>query len=96
MGYILPIQNYQSQNDHERVIQAKTDPDPIPVDRLYPKRIELSYATTTHQEGLLDENLDEKGSLDHLDKAYNMVISDQMKDVYAKLTGIGGQINAYV
>ncbi|WP_440894929.1 hypothetical protein ACS127_10155 [Amphibacillus sp. Q70] len=94
MGYILPIQNYQSQYYHERVTQPERDP--IPIDRLYPKRIASSYHVPTNQERLLAQ--DDDGYINQNDayNRYRMAIPEPVKDVYADLTGIGGRINMYV
>lgn len=94
MGYILPIQNYQSQHYHERVTEPERDP--MPVDRLYPKRIESSYHIPTNHERLLAK--DDGGDTNQNDSVnrYRVAIPDQVKDVYADLTGIGGRVNLYV
>ena len=50
MGYILPIQNYQAQHYQDRVTQLPTDP--IPIDRIEPKKIEMSYYSATNNQML--------------------------------------------
>ncbi len=91
MGYILPIQNYQAQHYQDRVTQLPTDP--IPIDRIEPKKIEMSYYSATNNQMLEDDynqnhfNHGAKGDYEQ------SITSDRMNQIYADITGIGGQIN---
>lgn len=90
MGYILPIPNYQAQYYQERVTQLPTDP--IPIDRVQSKKIETSYYATTNNLMLAnDYNQNQSNQAAKDDRQSNM--SEKVDQVFANLTGIGGQIN---
>lgn len=89
MGYILPITNYQAQHYQERVTQIPTDP--IPIDRIYPKKIETRYYASTNNQTLTNDYNQNQTNQEPKDKQSN--ISEKVDQVFADLTGIGGQIN---
>ncbi|GAA4057572.1 hypothetical protein [Amphibacillus indicireducens] len=91
MGYILPINNYQAQHYQERVTQIPTDP--IPIDRVVPKKIEIGYYRATNNELLnnhYNQNQYQQPRKDHQNQA---VISKRADQIISELTGIGRQIN---
>ncbi|HHU19308.1 MAG TPA: hypothetical protein GXZ58_03555 [Bacilli bacterium] len=91
MGYILPINNYQAQHYQERVTQIPTDP--IPIDRVVPKKIEIGYYRATNNELLnnhYNQNQYQQLRKDHQNQA---VISKRADQIISELTGIGRQIN---
>lgn len=90
MGYILPVPNYQAQHYQERVSQLPTDP--IPIERIYPKKIEMSYYAAPNNQMLANDHNQNQSKQDpKIDQ--QSTISEKVDQDFANLTGIGGQIN---
>lgn len=100
MGYILPIQNYQAQHYQDRITQPERDP--MPIDRIYPKRIESAFDLLVNQkmqsnhEGETEPDQYEQEQKNKQENNPSNSVSDYEKPIFAELTGIGGQINRYV
>ncbi|WP_017470539.1 hypothetical protein [Amphibacillus jilinensis] len=96
MGYILPIENYQAKYYQERVTQS--DRDPMPIERPYPIRLETHDNIQTNQGTAQEDfpNLEHDKSNNHSSSQPMVDISFVSSQVYAELTGIGGQVNFYV
>lgn len=98
MGYILPIENYQSTNYHNRVIHP--DRDPYPIERLYPVQLDMSYRNTVNQ------NEEHRFELVESDKhlfpqqkktpAHEVRSSMLAAKLHAEMTGVGREINTYI
>ena len=93
MGYILPIENYQYQQYHNRVTQPERDP--YPVERLYPTQLDMAYEKqfTNRDDYVSDSDKPEK-------KKQGIVVTNHTtssaEKVYAEMTGIGRNINKTV
>ena len=94
MGYILPVQNYQAQHYQDRVHQPERDP--MPIDRIFPKRIESSFNALVNQERPLHSGGEAVLNSETENSDPPTPTSNYEKPIYAELTGIGGQINRYV
>ena len=94
MGYILPIHNFQAQYYQERI--TRKEQDQIPVDRIYPKRIETSHDVLLNhrmQHSQRDMSISDFSDQRSQPQAS---VSDYETPIYAELTGIGGKVNRYV
>ncbi|MBM7540186.1 hypothetical protein [Amphibacillus cookii] len=95
MGYILPIENYQAKYYQERVTQP--DQDPMPIERPYPIRLETHDNIQTNQGTAQEDFTDlERDKSENSSSQPLVDISSGPSQIYAQLTGIGGQVNLYV
>lgn len=89
MGYIMPIENYQYQQYHQRVTNKKRDP--FPIEKLYPIPFQQQYEHNHSGEEFVLNNaktIDDKGS-NRTDKQKLPFFKEQNQRIYAKITGKG-------
>ncbi len=92
MGYVLPIENYQYQNYHQRVTQPKRDP--YPIDQLYQVQLDMAYQKETEERETTE--LYNKQPLTMIAKLPEHSLSEVSEEVYTELTGAGKYVNKII
>ncbi|QGH35600.1 hypothetical protein GI584_16790 [Gracilibacillus salitolerans] len=92
MGYIMPVENYQYQQYHNRV--TREERDPFPIERLYPIQFGMRYK----EEQTKDEP--KKIMIPQQKKRKRDQATEQeihtKHTIYAEVTGKGGKFEATV
>ncbi|GAE94275.1 hypothetical protein JCM21714_3415 [Gracilibacillus boraciitolerans JCM 21714] len=93
MGYIMPIENYQYQQYHQRVTQQEHDP--FPIERLYPIQSSMYY----NQERSKEEprkNLIPQTKVRNTNKSKDIENEHPKHKIYSEVTGKGINFQAKV
>ncbi|KAB8139085.1 hypothetical protein F9U64_01425 [Gracilibacillus oryzae] len=91
MGYILPVDNFQYQQYHNRV--TKTERDPFPIEELYPIQFNMDYES----EKLKEKTGQKYESPEVFGKQSSSYISSSSiknEKIYAQVTGKGREFVA--
>ncbi|MGP4041144.1 hypothetical protein ACTWP4_14790 [Gracilibacillus sp. D59] len=92
MGYIMPVENYQYQQYHNRV--TRKERDPFPIERLYPIQFGMRYKEERTKEEPKKIVIPQQKKRNH---EYVTEPENQTKHtVYAEVTGKGGKFEATV
>ncbi|UOQ86491.1 hypothetical protein [Gracilibacillus salinarum] len=92
MGYIMPVENYQYQQYHQRVTKEKRDP--FPIEKVYPVQHDTTYEESqTNRE----EVLPYPAQGNHRRLVMNEQPESKRKaHIYAQVTGKGKHFQAKV
>ncbi|SFL36355.1 hypothetical protein SAMN04487943_101173 [Gracilibacillus orientalis] len=93
MGYIIPVENYQYQQYHNR--DTRRERDPFPIEKLYPIQFGMHYK----QERTREEP--KKVVIPQQKKRVHQQITEKESQtkhhtIYAEVTGKGGNFEANV
>lgn len=92
MGYIIPVENYQYQQYHQRVTQPKQDP--YPIEKLYHSQFDLHYNRALTREGTMTRNSHQANN--PIQTAAPKLRSEKHTEIYAEMTGKGKKFEAKV
>ncbi|MGN8644579.1 hypothetical protein ACTNEO_00660 [Gracilibacillus sp. HCP3S3_G5_1] len=94
MGYIIPVENYQYQQYHNRVKQEKSDP--FPIEKLYP----IQLAMHDRKQQTKEETKKVKSDVQKQKKRKRKQVleheSNVEQTIYAEVTGKGVNFEASV
>jgi len=94
MGYIMPVEQYQYQDYHNRI--TKEERDPFPIEKPYAIQFGIPYRQERTKEFSFAPSIPE---LEQSTSNHNKHIVKQREvqhSVYAELTGKGGRFQAQV
>ncbi|MFC4403272.1 hypothetical protein [Gracilibacillus xinjiangensis] len=93
MGYIMPVDNYQYQQYHNRV--TKEERDPFPIEKLYPVQFNMQYDREKLKEKAEDTTNNSEAETRMRKAAHYLTRKSTINDkVYAEVTGKGQQFAA--
>ncbi|WP_058308116.1 hypothetical protein [Gracilibacillus massiliensis] len=95
MGYIMPVENYQYQQYHNRV--TKKERDPFPIEKLYPIQFGMQYKQERTKEEPKKEYIPktkERNSNRYQEE--NHENNHPKQKIYAEVTGKGVNFQAKV
>ncbi|GAB2532795.1 hypothetical protein [Gracilibacillus alcaliphilus] len=92
MGYIIPVDNYQYQQYHQRVTQPKQDP--YPIEKLYPSQFDLHYdRILTGDKAMTGYSQRDKHTVQ---TESPKLTTEKHTEIYAEMTGKGREFEAKV
>ncbi|WP_208590201.1 hypothetical protein [Gracilibacillus suaedae] len=92
MGYIMPVENYQYQQYHNRV--TREERDPFPIERLYPIQFGMRYKEERTKEKPKRIIIPQQKKR----RRHQVTVQKSQPNhmIYAEVTGKGGKFEATV